>query len=190
MKNIYKALFEFQQECPIIHKGTQGYGYSYSSLTEIFNVIMPLLKKHGLGFTQCLVGESLVTTVFHVESGEKIESAAHIPQDVTLAKMNQYQVLGSAVTYFRRYTLSAMLGLITDADTDAYGQQVHQQQQQQQQQTQTSTKGRKKLDTNHPKYDSAIQKLSRDETTIAEIMKYFDVTEEDIISDVDMIKNL
>jgi len=38
--------------------------------------------------------------------------------------MNDFQVLGSAITYMRRYQLSAMLGLVTDKDTDAGGQQV------------------------------------------------------------------
>ncbi len=34
-----------QQEVPVIHKGTQGYGYSFADLPTIFNVINPLLKK-------------------------------------------------------------------------------------------------------------------------------------------------
>ena len=37
--------------------------------------------------------------------------------------MNDYQVLGSAITYLRRYALSAMLGIVTDKDTDASGEQ-------------------------------------------------------------------
>ena len=36
MKSIYKALADFQQECPIIHKGTKGYGYTYADLPAIF----------------------------------------------------------------------------------------------------------------------------------------------------------
>lgn len=172
MKNIYKALAEFQYEVPVIHKGTQGFGYSYSSLTEIFQVILPLLKKHGLGFTQLMQGTALKTIIFHVESGESIESIAEIPQNVTLAKMNQYQVIGSAITYFRRYALSAALGLITDADTDVAGKQIPQ-----------------KLDPhNNPRYEKAIQALAQDKTTIAQIMKVFDISEQDIIDDLDMIR--
>ena len=38
--------------------------------------------------------------------------------------MNEFQVLGSAITYLRRYALSSMLGLVTDKDTDASGEQV------------------------------------------------------------------
>jgi len=124
MKNLFKALASFQQEVPPIHKGTKGFGYSYADLTAIFKVINPLLKKHGLGFTQLLNGEDLKTVIFHISSGEVIESTVHIQQDVQLAKMNTFQVLGSAITYYRRYSLSAALGLITDKDIDACGETV------------------------------------------------------------------
>tara|TARA_R100001244_G_scaffold51979_1_gene45193 strand:- start:1044 stop:1421 length:378 start_codon:yes stop_codon:yes gene_type:complete len=33
--------------------------------------------------------------------------------------MNKFQSAGAGITYFRRYALSSMLGVITDADTDA-----------------------------------------------------------------------
>ena len=124
MKNIFKALAAFQQEVPVIHKDTQGYGYSYADLPAIFDVINPLMQKHGLGFTQTVNGTQLCTTVFHVESGEMLEGCADIPQGVNLKGMNDFQVLGSAITYMRRYQLSAMLGLVTDKDTDAGGQQT------------------------------------------------------------------
>ena len=121
MKNIYKALAEFQQAVPVIHKGKDGYGYSYADLPTIFEVINPLLKTHGLGFTQLIEGQQIKTIIFHVESGETLESSTDIPQGVSLAKMNAFQVLGSAITYIRRYALSSALGLVTDKDTDANG---------------------------------------------------------------------
>ena len=124
MKNLYKALADFQQEVPVIHKGTSGYGYSYADLPAIFDIINPFMNKYGLGFYQAVNGTSLKTVVFHIESGEQIESETAIPQGVELAKMNEFQVLGSAITYIRRYALSAMLGLVTDKDTDASGEQV------------------------------------------------------------------
>lgn len=124
MKHIYKAISEFQKEVPVIHKGTTGYGYSYADLPAIFEKINPLLAKHGLGFTQLLNGTSLDTIVFHIESGESITSSASIPQGVQLKGMNDFQVLGSAITYLRRYSLSAALGLITDVDNDAAGEQT------------------------------------------------------------------
>lgn len=123
MKNIFKALANFQNECPVILKDTQGYGYVFADLPAILEVINPLLKKHGLGFTQPLSGNQIKTIVFHVESGESIESLTDIPQGVKLSGMNDFQVLGSAITYLRRYSLSSILGIITDKDTDASGEQ-------------------------------------------------------------------
>ena len=127
MKHLFKSLAAFQQEVPVIHKGTQGFGYSYADLPAIFEKINPLLAKHGLGFTQLLQSKDglsfLVTLVFHIESGENIESQIILPQ-VTLKGMNDYQSFGSGVTYFRRYALSSALGLVTDKDTDASGEQV------------------------------------------------------------------
>ena len=122
MKNLLKALSEFQDEVPTIHEETKGYNYTYSNLNTILAVIKPLLKKHGLGFYQKLEARSLETIVFHVESGEQITSTSEIPQ-VNLKGMNDYQTLGSGITYLRRYSLSVMLGLITDKDIDACGEQ-------------------------------------------------------------------
>ena len=123
--NIYKSLAAFQQECPVVHKGTKGYGYSYADLPAIFEVIMPLLKKHNLGFTQLMDGSELRTILFHTKSGDTIESCAAIPQDVQLKGMNAFQVYGSAITYFRRYALSSILGIVTDKDIDASGEQIN-----------------------------------------------------------------
>lgn len=123
MQALYTALAAFQQEVPPIYKGTSGYGYKYAELSEILAVINPLLQKHKLGFTQLLDGTSLKTVIFQTDSGETIESTMAIPQGVQLKGMNDFQVLGSAITYLRRYSLSAALGLVTDRDTDAHGEQ-------------------------------------------------------------------
>lgn len=123
MKDLFKSLASFQQEVPVIHKGTQGYGYSYADLTAIFSTINPLLKKHGLGFTQLVGDNNIKTIIFHIESGQQLETTTTIPSGVSLKGMNDFQVLGSAITYIRRYALSSALGLITDKDLDACGEQ-------------------------------------------------------------------
>ena len=82
MKNLFKALAAFQQECPIIHKSTQGYGYSYADLPTILKTINPLLGKHGLGFTQPVDLDTIQTIIFHVESGEQLTSSTLMPSDV------------------------------------------------------------------------------------------------------------
>ena len=124
MKELYKALAAFQAEVPNIYKNSQGYGYKFADLGEINDIIKPLLTKNGLGYIQPIQGTAIKTIIFHIESGESIESLAEIPQGVQLAKMNEFQVLGSAITYLRRYSLSSILGLVTDEDADAAGEQV------------------------------------------------------------------
>lgn len=143
MQNIYKALAGFQQEIPTLIKDTSGYGYKYTDLPAIFEQVNPLLKKYGLGFTQPLNGNKIKTILFHCESGETIESETDLPietliyEDVTKPNskgileaksvikgfegMNKAQAIGSLITYFRRYSLSSLLGLVTDKDTDGSG---------------------------------------------------------------------
>lgn len=121
--SLLKALANFQYECPIIHKDTSGFNYTYADLPKIISTITPLLQKHGLCFSQPLVGNSIRTIIYHVDSGESIESMTEIPL-VELAKMNVYQSFGSGITYYRRYALSSILGLVTDKDIDASGEQV------------------------------------------------------------------
>lgn len=122
--NLYKALAGFQQEVPPILKDTIGYGYQYADLPGILLIINPLMAKHGLGFYQAVNDSRIYTVIFHSETGEIIASSTPIPQGVELKGMNDFQVLGSAITYIRRYALSTLLGLVTDKDTDASGEQV------------------------------------------------------------------
>jgi hypothetical protein len=124
MKNLMKALGDFQQECPVIHKDTIGHKYTYADLPKIYSVINPLLKKHGLVVSQPLQDNTIKTILYHVPSEEFLESSTPIPYVQLLGGMNEYQAYGSGVTYFRRYALSSMLGLVTDKDTDASGEQA------------------------------------------------------------------
>ncbi len=123
MKNLFKALAGFQEEVNAIHEGTKGYGYSYSDLKTIFKVINPILKKHDLGFTQLFEGDAIKTIIFHTESGEFLESVLNMPKEVVLKGMNTFQVDGSGITYYRRYSISSAFGLVTDVDSDANGEE-------------------------------------------------------------------
>ncbi len=163
MKHLFKALADFQQEVPVIHKATQGYGYTYADLPKILEVINPLLKKHGLGFTQLINGTQIATCLFHIESAESIESKIDIPQGVILKGMNEFQVLGSAITYLRRYSLSSMLGLITDKDTDASGEQIKSEP--------------KKLSIDNKRFEEALVAIENGKYTVAQLKAGFELTE-------------
>lgn len=164
MKNLFKAIANFQQEVPTIHKGTKGYGYSYADLPTIFEKINPLLKKHDLGFMQNLQSEGginyLETIIFHVESGESINNMVMIPE-VTLKGMNDFQAFGSGVTYYRRYALSSALGLVTDVDNDALGEQV---------------KKVKKAGLTDSQFNKAVQAIADGTYTKEELIEKFELT--------------
>lgn len=166
MKHLFKSLAAFQQEVPVIFKGTQGFGYSYADLPAIFDKINPLLKKHGLGFTQLLNSKDgvnyLDTLIYHVESGETMESRIEIPS-VTLKGMNDYQSFGSGVTYYRRYALSSALGLVTDKDTDAAGEQVK--------------KEKKMPEIDQKRFQAAVTAIAKGEFTREKLEKSFTLTE-------------
>lgn len=167
MKNLFKALANFQQEVPAIHKGTKGYGYSYADLPTIFEVINPLLKKNGLGFTQSLNGGCIKTVIFHCESAETIESETMIPENVILKGMNEFQVMGSAITYYRRYSLSAMLGLVTDVDQDASGEQAK-----------TAVLSKKWLNPGTEEWNKVSKAITDGKATIVDVKKKFSVSKE------------
>jgi len=126
VENVFTALSKFQQECPVIFKGEQGYGYKFADLSRIVKTINPILEKYGLTYTQPLKGSALHTILVHPASGTQIESWVDLRFDVSLKGQNAFQIMGSQITYNRRYLLSSILGIITDADTDAHGQQTNQ----------------------------------------------------------------
>jgi len=88
----------------------------YATLDAILDTIRPTLAKHGLSVVQ---GASEQTTGFNVEtwlihsSGEYIGNVVAVP-----VSKQDAQGVGSALTYGRRYGVSALLALSTDEDDD------------------------------------------------------------------------
>jgi len=124
-KELLTALSDFQAEVPVIFEASSNdFGkYKYADLKQIVRIINPLLKKNGLVTTQFVDGNALVTMVIHIETQQFIESRMDLISGVQLKGMNDFQIYGSQLTYFRRYGLAQLLGLITDADNDASGDQ-------------------------------------------------------------------
>ena len=114
---LYKALAKFQGKCPTIDFDSKGYGYGYAGLSKIVKTISPLLAAQGLGFTQIINNNTLETILFHGESGQEITSSIDMPT-ASLPGMNIYQSFGASSTYYKRYALSAIVGIVTEQDTD------------------------------------------------------------------------
>lgn len=113
---IHGQLLEFQKLIRSVSKDSKGYGYTYASLDNIVETIAPALEKAGIGYIHTFSGDTIICTIFNKE-GESITSELSLVID-NAGKMSASQQQGSAITYARRYTLSAILGLVTDEDTD------------------------------------------------------------------------
>lgn len=123
----------FQKEMegvPII-KATEAYGYYYATLEDILKIITPLLRKHKIwyqhssGFDSPSSKNYLTTFVYCEDNvSDFVASKTLIDGEAKLGGMNKFMVEGSAITYFRRYHITTLLGLTTDEDTDASGKTV------------------------------------------------------------------
>jgi len=120
-----KALSSFQGEITDPKKSTAGYGYRYATLDQVLSIVRPLLAKNGLALTQMIStrweGERewvrATTRVMH-ESGEWMESTLSLPVE-QMKGMSHAQAVGSIITYARRYSIQAAVGIAAEEDTDA-----------------------------------------------------------------------
>lgn len=171
-RSIYHALICFQLEVPNLMKNAQGYGYKFVELSEILSVIKPILAKYGLGIIQPLEENGIIKTVlYHEPTGQTIESKVEIPKNVQLKGMNDFQVLGSAISYLRRYSISSMLSLITEQDNDASGSQVKQAAKPQ------SVPQTKKL-LSPVQFDKAVEAIQNGEYTKTKLFLNYSLTSE------------
>ena len=93
---------------------------NYADLGSIIDTAKPTLGKYGLAVTQHPFNDGDrvgVETVLTHASGEWISSSLSLPLADEKGKSGA-QVAGSIITYLRRYTLSAVLGMYSDEDTD------------------------------------------------------------------------
>lgn len=133
LSNIAAALAKAQAEIknPIknqVNKGVQG-APKYANLEDTLqDYVRPVLTKHGLAVYQSIKtddnGRVGVNTVLLHQSGEFIESdyvfcEIKIPTNSNGKEiLTQGQATGVNITYLRRYSLNAALGINGDKDTD------------------------------------------------------------------------
>lgn len=96
---------------------TGKFEYGYADLASTVAMVRPVLLKHGLAVSQTAGSEGddvlIWTTVLHA-SGEFLSS-----MPLRFAGGQTAQQTGSAITYLRRYSLMAFLGLATEDDDGA-----------------------------------------------------------------------
>jgi hypothetical protein len=125
IKNIAGALVKFQATVSKVGKEANNpfFKSKYASLANILDTIQKPLSECGLAISQFPDGNALTTILLHADSGEWMESSYVMP----VAKQNDPQAMGSAMTYARRYALGSILNLNIDDDDDgekAMGRQI------------------------------------------------------------------
>jgi hypothetical protein len=96
------------------------YRFKYAPLDTILAAVRGPLSDNGLAIAQLLDGHDLVTLLMH-------ESGAVLSARIGLQGGDTVQALGSSITYLRRYSLQAMLGVAAEEDDDGQGATAGQQ---------------------------------------------------------------
>ena len=145
---IYSDFIGIQKELPPLVKDTQGDGYKYPTLNQLLDIVLPMCHDRGLGLMQVthpVEGGVGVETVLFNDKNEHISSGILAMPLTTDADGNiinvggkkrqggvygQFgaQAYGSALTYARRYSLTAFFGMKAEDDDGYQASQRHQKQ--------------------------------------------------------------
>lgn len=133
--DVLSRIEEVQQSVEAVKRTTEGYGYKYATLNDIWQLVKNSMAEHGLGWTAVCASEivgadSDMPTVYNtltvavyearherenlmdmVQHGEAVSSSYTYPAATA-------QQVGSFETYYRRYGLIHLLGLTTVMDDD------------------------------------------------------------------------
>lgn len=109
--NIYSKLLKVQTEIGAISKDTKNpfYNSKYFDINSLLRQVMPLLQKQELVLLQPIQDGQVKSVIIDTEGGS-VESTMFLPE------INDPQKLGSAITYYRRYTLQSLLALQAEDD--------------------------------------------------------------------------
>lgn len=165
-ETLQSKLIEFQKQISVIKKDAKNphFKNTYATLTQILSEVKPVLSALGVLITQPINEKGIGTVLSFAE--ESIES--FIPMPIGL----QPQPLGSAITYFRRYTLASLLALEID-DDDANTATVAQPANQQQ------TNDLRWLNKNTPEFDTVKNWIKESsENTVEKARKRFKISKE------------
>lgn len=133
--NVFTKIAAVQQSVEAVKRTTEGYGYKYATLNDVWQFVKDGMKTYGLGWTAIgsseIVGadgdmptvyNTLTIAVYEtthehagltdmLAHGEAVSSCYTYPATAA-------QQVGSFETYYRRYGLIHLLGLTTVMDDD------------------------------------------------------------------------
>jgi hypothetical protein len=109
-----KRILEVQKQIGSLSKNAKNpfFKSQYLDLNTLLNEVKPLLEAQGLLLMQPIQGSSVVSIIYDAGTGERlVDSHMNIPENIT-----DPQKVGSAITYYRRYTLKSLLAIAEEDD--------------------------------------------------------------------------
>lgn len=135
-KNIYKKLFNIQQELNCPKKQFNKFGnYNYRSCEDILEAVKSLLKENNLIL---LINDEVIEVggknyikatakLIDIETGESIETEATAREQENIKGMQASQITGATSSYARKYCLNALLLIDDCKDADSTNKHIEEQ---------------------------------------------------------------
>lgn len=126
-KEFYEALRRVQEQLPAVPRtrtvlnqnGTVR--YRYATFDDMLRVVKPYLTQNGFsfGFKTRIEGNQVYVRCELYHEGGHMESCEVALPILSSPGMNPAQAAGAVLTYAKRYSLSMLLGISAEEDTDA-----------------------------------------------------------------------
>ena len=112
VSGLYPKLHAAKQKIGKVVKNANNphFKKSYADINALVESVEPILLEHGLLLLQPIENGVVRTLIIDIETGETAFS------DMRLPEIQDPQKIGSAVTYYRRYTLQSLLSLQAEDD--------------------------------------------------------------------------
>jgi hypothetical protein len=153
---MYKKILEAKKE---IGKATKNatnphFKNKYVDINALIETVETILLNKGLVLLQPIENGKVYTRIVDAESKEMIESFIDLPIGGTP------QSMGSAITYFRRYTLQSLLSMQAQDDDG-----------------QLASQPQRKETIDNTRFEKALEKIKDGSYTVEKLKASFELTE-------------
>lgn len=133
--DVFRRIAAVQQSVEAVRRTTEGYGYKYATLNDVWQLVKDSMAEHSLGWTAVCSSEIVgadtdMPTVYNTLTVAVYKSTHEYENLMDMVRHGEavsssytYQAtaaqqVGSFETYYRRYGLIHLLGLTTVMDDD------------------------------------------------------------------------
>lgn len=110
--SIYNKLFQITSTMDKMKKDSENpfYKSRYFDVNQLIESLRPEFIKHDLLLLQPIENGAVGSRIIDIKTGDSVESFIPLPDQ------NDPQKVGSAITYYRRYSLQSLLGIEAEDD--------------------------------------------------------------------------